>query len=155
MDKGTVGLVELLAGIVLSIGHQTNFFVHSIDSNHRVGHLGDLGGEHRWKPVKIASLCSWTSMCCFISLRLTRSHPPPLKKKNSQPTPLSPPHSPIHLIQIIWCPCGDSLHKEFLSSSTAQGHSNLVQNGLQGERLVAWVDLPKFRRETPNAELRS
>ena len=34
VDKGTVGLVELLAGIVLSIGQQTKFFVHSIDSNH-------------------------------------------------------------------------------------------------------------------------
>lgn len=44
VDKGTVGLVELLAGIVLSIGQQTEFFVHSIDSNHWVCHLGDLGG---------------------------------------------------------------------------------------------------------------
>ena len=46
VDKGTVGLVELLAGIVLSIGQQTKFFVHSIDSNHWVCHLGDLGGGH-------------------------------------------------------------------------------------------------------------
>mmetsp|Transcript_8485 Transcript_8485/g.19006 ORF Transcript_8485/g.19006 Transcript_8485/m.19006 type:complete len:301 (-) Transcript_8485:1459-2361(-) len=38
----TVGLVELLAGIVLAIGHQAQFGIHAIDCHHGVGHFGDL-----------------------------------------------------------------------------------------------------------------
>ena len=41
-NRGTVGLVELLAGIVLAIGHQAQLGIHAIDCHHGVGHFGDL-----------------------------------------------------------------------------------------------------------------